>query len=196
MVTGFCVAYGGYQELFDLDADLTTYGKGMGGGFPIGVTGGRADIMALFHDKYGPGGIMAGGTFNGNRLSTIAGTAALRELSENRNTFYSPLNARAERLAAEVRAHRETHGFPLQALNAGSMFCFHMQAATIKTYRDIHGPVNSAADAFYLNLLNRGVIIPGIRLCFISGSHKDADVDAIIEAIKDALDDVRRDGLI
>ncbi len=195
VVTGFRVGYGGCQELFELDPDLSAYGKGISGGLPIGAIGGREDIMALFHDKYGPGGIMSGGTFNGNPLSVIAGAAVLNELSQTRDTFYTTLNRRSDRLAAEIREHCEQTQFPLQVLNAGSMFCFHMQREPIKTYRDIQGKMKEATAAFYLHLLNNGVMIPGIHLCFLSGAHKDEHVDTIIDAIKTAIDNVRKDGL-
>jgi glutamate-1-semialdehyde-2,1-aminomutase len=196
VVTGFRVAYGGCQESFDLAPDLVTYGKGVGGGFPIGITAGREDVMSLFYDRVGSGGIMAGGTFNGNPLSMAAASAAVEEMRKNKNTLYPRLNALSDRLASDVNAFCRAGNFAAQLMNAGSIFCMRLSGQTIQTSRDGTDENPAVVDAFHLHLMNAGVVMPGIRMSMLSAAHNDETVDAIVQAIQTALEALRADDLI
>jgi len=196
VVTGFRVAYGGCQELFSLKPDLITYGKGVGGGFPIGITGGRADIMSLFYDRAGPAGIMAGGTFNGNPVSMAAASAAVSAMRDRKDEMYPRLNALSDRLADGINVFCRSNNFAAQLMHAGSIFCMRLSGQTIRTSRDAGDENPAAVDAFHLHLLNAGVLMPGIRMSFLSAAHDDASVGQIDAAIRKSLEAVREDGLI
>jgi glutamate-1-semialdehyde 2,1-aminomutase len=196
VVTGFRVAYGGCQELFSLEPDLVTYGKGVGGGFPIGITAGRADVMSLFYDRAGPTGIMAGGTFNGNPISMAAASAAVGEMHANKDTLYPRLNTLADRLAENVNTFCRSNNYAAQLMNAGSIFCMRLSGETIKSSRDGTDEDPAAVDAFHLHLLNAGVVMPGIRMSMLSAAHDEETVGVIESAIRSALEALREDGLI
>jgi glutamate-1-semialdehyde 2,1-aminomutase len=194
VVTGFRVAWGGCQELFGLHPDLSTYGKAIGGGFPTGAVAGRADIMALFHDRHGADGILAGGTSNGNAVSMVAAAAALTELRARRAEVYPWLNVESDRLANSVNSVCLYHGYGAQMMNASSIFSMRFQGGSIRTSRDVTHEKLAAADAFYLRLLHHRVIIPGIHMCFLSAAHHHEIVDDIATAIECTLAEVREFG--
>ena len=196
VVTGFRIAYGGCQELFSLQPDLVTYGKGVGGGFPIGITAGRADVMSLFYDRAGAGGIMAGGTFNGNPVSMAAASAAVGEMQAKKDTLYPRLNALSDRLAANVNAFCQAGNYAAQLMNAGSIFCMRLSGDAIKTSRDGTDENPAAVDAFHVHLMNAGVVMPGIRMSMLSAAHDAATVTAIEQGIQTALTALREDNLI
>lgn len=197
VITGFRLAYGGAQEYFDVQPDLATYGKVLGGGLPIGAVGGRADIMKLFNsmamgDKKG---IMSGGTFSGNPLTMAAGVAQTSFLDENRGEIYPRLNSMGQRLAETINQYAREQGMGVQVLNAGSMFQIYFNEREIWSARDTGGMRSQAETDFYLHLLDNGVLIPGTRRSFISHVHTPELVDEATEIIKKSLNLVRQDDL-
>jgi glutamate-1-semialdehyde 2,1-aminomutase len=197
VITGFRLAYGGAQEYFDVQPDLATYGKVLGGGLPIGAVGGRADIMKLFNsmamgDKKG---IMSGGTFSGNPLTMAAGVAQTSFLDENRAEIYPRLNSMGQRLAEAINQYAREQGMGVQVLNAGSMFQIYFNEGEIWSARDTGGMRSQAETDFYLHLLDNGVLIPGTRRSFISHVHTPELVDEATEIIKKSLNLVRQDDL-
>src|SRR6202012_2602276 len=124
VMTGFRLAAGGAQELFgfatgDNAPDLTTLGKIVGGGLPVGVFGGRADIM----DKLAPlGPVYQAGTLSGNPLAMAAGIATLKHLIQDAYTIYPQLDAITEEIANGVAALAHNRGIPLTTNRVGSMF--------------------------------------------------------------------------
>ena len=197
VITGFRIAYGGVQEHYGITPDLATYGKALGGGIPIGAVAGRADLMELFQklgrDKRG---LFSGGSFSGNPLAMEAGIAHLRAIQARRPTLYTELSAKTARLRDSVNAHARTNNFPVQMLAAGSMFQLYFQTAPIRSARDITSAHRRAEGVFYLHLLRHGVLIPGTRRAFLADAHTPQDIDFIIAAIAQALDDTRADALI
>ncbi|MBT4489419.1 MAG: aspartate aminotransferase family protein [Rhodospirillaceae bacterium] len=197
VITGFRIAYGGCQEYYDLDADLVTYGKSIGGGLPIGALSGRADIMAQFSGQRGrDDGVFSGGTFSGNPLTMAAGTAAINHLKEHASDIYPYLMEQGNRFADAINTFCREHQIPAQVLNAGSMFHMRFQGGEIDSSRDLTTDNGAAEREFYLHLLGHGVIVPGIHLAFFSAAHTPEDVDTVIEAFKQSFLDVRADGLI
>jgi glutamate-1-semialdehyde 2,1-aminomutase len=197
VITGFRLAYGGAQEYFDVQPDLATYGKVLGGGLPIGAVGGRADIMKLFNsmamgDKKG---IMSGGTFSGNPLTMAAGVAQTSFLDENRAEIYPRLNSMGQGLAEAINQYAREQDMGVQVLNAGSMFQIYFNEGEIWSARDTGGMRSQAETDFYLHLLDNGVLIPGTRRSFISYVHTPELVDEATEIIKKSLNLVRQDDL-
>ncbi len=198
VITGFRLAWGGGQEAFGLEPDLATYGKALGGGVPIGGVAGRGDIMRLFRGAASgdPRGVFSGGSFSGNPLSMAAGVALVTALRDGRDDIYPFINAQGDRLAAAVNGFAADHDIAVQMLNAGSMFQLYFQAEPIGSLRDVVHVDAAAEREFYLQLLSRGVLVPGTRRSFLSAAHTPDDVDTIAAAISDSLVAVRDDGFI
>jgi glutamate-1-semialdehyde-2,1-aminomutase len=207
IITGFRLAYGGAQELFDITPDLATYGKVIGGGMPVGAIAGRADIMDVYSRgaaalTAAPGssprlpGIFAAGTFGGNPISMVAGTAALTYLKAHPES-YKYLAEHSMRLAGEVNRFCQTEEIPAQLMSALSMFFMRIQrGGPIQSARDIDPSLKKADEAFFMHLLNNGVVIPGIHQFHISTAHTPEDIDFVIEAMKRSFLEVRKEGLL
>jgi len=196
VVSGFRLAYGGAQELFNLRPDFTVYGKAIGGGLPIGAIAGPQHLMGLLKSATTDNGVFFGGTFNGNPLAMAAGSAALSSLYTDQSEIYTHLRRQSDRLASTVNSHAKHKGYDFQVVNTGSLICLHFQKGKIRTYRDIKYRGTPGERAFYIALLNRGVIIPAIHLAFLSYAHTADDVDKVINAIKASLDEVHSLGLL
>jgi len=200
VVTGFRLAWGGGQEFFDLQPDLVSYGKIIGGGTAIGAVGGRRELMRVFiaskklQQKAGfeplrP--IFSGGTFSGNPLSMAAGHAQLAYLKEHADEVYPYVNEQSDRFAREVNAYCTSEELPARLLNAGSMLHLHFAQGPIETSRDLDGSLRKMEREFYLHLLYHGVVIPGLHVAFMSAAHTPEDVDFMIDAFKKSFDAVK-----
>ena len=189
VITGFRLAYGGAQEEFDVTPDLATYGKAVGGGLPIGVIAGRADIMERFdwlkHDS-NPGRIFSGGTFGGNPLSMAAGVAAVSYLNEHREV-YEILAGHGRRLDDEIGGFCRDQDLPAQVMAAHSMIHLRFQRGQIVTARDVDRSLAAAEKEFYVRLLLEGVLVPADHLALTSAAHSDADMTAVVDGMKEAL---------
>ena len=125
----------------------------------------------------------------------IAGQAALSHLKEN-PALYSQLEERGGRLADDVNSFCIGEELPVQMMSAQSMFYLRFQRGVINSSRDVDSSLHDAEIQFYLHLLDRGVVVPGIHLGFISTAHTEEDVDEIVDAMKESLKDVRKMGMI
>ena len=195
VVTGFRLAYGGAQEEFGVIPDLAAYGKALGGGLPIGAVAGRADIMRRFewqkhqeeHDK-----VFAGGTFGGNPLTMVAGTAAIGHLRSNPE-LYERLAGHGRRFVEDIGGFCRRRSMPVQVLAAHSLIHLRFQTGPIVTARDVDRSLAQAEREFYIRLMLEGVLIPGDHLALTSTAHSDEDITRVIDAIRKAL--VVTDGL-
>ena len=200
VITGFRLGYGGAQQYFDVVPDLAAYGKIIGGGTPIGALAGSDDIMQVFSpsrdsEQSGPRQIFSGGTFSGNPISMIAGHAAVNHL-KNHPELYSQLEERGARLSDGINSFCMAEELPVQMMSAQSLFYLRFQRAHINSSRDIDSSLHDAEIQFYLHLLERGVVVPGIHMGLISTAHTDEDVDMIVDAMKESLKDVRKMGML
>lgn len=205
VITGFRLAYGGGQEVFEIEPDFATYGKIIGGGTPIGALAGSAEKMRAFttsraaqqeagFEPMRP--VFAGTTFGGNPISMAAGVAQVAYLREHKGEVYPYLEAQSNRLSAEVNEFCESEGIPARLLNAWSMFHLHWGTDEIKSSRDVTAEFRKAEEEFYLHLLYHGVVIPGLHLFFLSYAHTPEDVDRVVSAFKQSFRDVREKGLV
>ncbi len=195
VITGFRIAYGGCQEHYGITPDLATYGKAIGGGMPIGAVAGRKDVMKLFTMQGSANYAFSGGTFSGNPLTMAAGIAAVEFLRDHQREIYPYLREQGDRFARAINDFCREHEVPAQLLNACSMHNLIFNPGRIEGSRDVTGEYTQAERAFYLHLLNHGVIVPGIHLAFFSTAHTPADVDRVIEAYMQSFLDVAADGL-
>ncbi|MGE0553381.1 MAG: aspartate aminotransferase family protein [Gemmatimonadales bacterium] len=195
IVTGFRLALGGGQEYFGVVPDLATHGKALGGGLPIGALSGRADVMSLLSRGGTKDGVFSGGTFSGNPLSMAAGVAAVTHLRDHQAQIYPYLHEQSARLAAAVNGFCQAEQIPAMLMSAESIFCMQFTEGPIESARDLH-PVNRAAErAFYLHLLDQGVLVPGVHVFFLSSAHTPDEVDRIIAAFVHSLGQLRAEGL-
>ena len=196
VITGFRIEYGGCQQYYDIEPDVVTYGKAAGGGLPIGVVAGRQRVMDTFSGANDAPAIFAGGTFNGNPLTMAGGVAALEYMRVHQDQIYPYLHKEGDRLASEINNYCRSNNMPAQLLNAGSMMHLIFGGETINSSRDITYEHHAIENEFYLHLLGHNVIVPGIHLAFISYAHTPEVVDQVIDAFKNAFEDLRHDGLI
>jgi glutamate-1-semialdehyde 2,1-aminomutase len=184
VMTGFRLAYGGAQELYAIQPDLTTMGKIIGGGLPVGAYGGASEIMDLVA-PLGP--VYQAGTLSGNPLAMAAGYATLRYLREHKDVY-----AKLDKLAAEVVA-----GVAGAAKDAGVQMC-HNRVGSMFTWFFAPGPVTdwtSAAKSdteafgrFFRAMLEIGIYLPPSQFeaLFLSAAHTEDDVQQTIAAAKQA----------
>jgi len=179
VMTGFRVALGGAQEKYGIKADLTTLGKVIGGGLPVGAYGGRADIM----DRIAPAGpIYQAGTLSGNPLAVAAGLATLRRLqNENPYSKLESLGARLERGLIDAAAKALV---PVQVNRAGSMFTLFFTDRAVFDFDSAKSSDTRRFNRFFHSMLDQGIYMPPSQFeaAFISAAHTEADIDRTIEA--------------
>ena len=184
VMTGFRLAYGGAQELFGIEPDLTTLGKVVGGGFPLAAYGGRRDIMQCMAPA---GPVYQAGTLSGNPIAVSAGLAQLELLEDG--AAYPVLEGLSARLEAGlVEAAREA-GVPLTVNRAGSMITGFFTGQAVRSYADARTSDTSRFAAFFQSMLEAGIYLPPSQFeaAFISTAHTNADIDRTIEAAAGAL---------
>ena len=189
VVTGFRLAFGGAQEEFGVTPDLAAYGKALGGGLPVGAVAGRAGIMRRFEwqkheveqDK-----VFAGGTFGGNPLTMVAGTAAIDHMRSHPD-LYEQLATHGEKFTDEIGRFCRWRSIPVQVLAAHSMIHLRFQAGPIVTARDVDRSLAQAEREFYVRLMLEGVLVPGDHLALTSTAHTEQDLDRVIQVMQEAL---------
>ena len=188
-VIAFRLGYGGAQGLWDIDPDLTTLGKIMGGGFPVGAIAGRKEMMAVFDPRHGKPALPHGGTFSANPVTMRAGLAAMELLDE---AAFARLDAVGEAVRSGIdEAFRQT-GVPGGTVGLGSLLKVHFISRPIRDYRSAYPTAQEVQrqSVFNRGLLNRGVLAAGNGLMALSTPMTDADIDMIIAAAFEALAEV------
>lgn len=179
VLTGFRVAYGGAQQLYGIQPDLTTLGKIMGGGLPVGAYGGKAALM----DLVAPAGpVYQAGTLSGNPLAVAAGLKTLELLRAP--GFYERLDALAESLVAGLRAEADRASVPLTINRVGSMFTPFFTAEAVTDYASAKKADTAAFGRFFRALRERGIYFPPSQFeaAFISSAHSEDDIAETIRA--------------
>ena len=155
-VVSLRVAYGGAQEYFGVTPDLTIFGKMIGGGFPLGAFGGRADIMALFDPSAGRPAIPHPGSHNANPIGVVAGMATLELLTR---PVLDRLNTRAEAFRKYLAEAFAVAGVPVQITGLGSLFAMHLTGQPVRSYRDTIASNTNLRHQIFLGLFNEGILI-------------------------------------
>jgi glutamate-1-semialdehyde 2,1-aminomutase len=188
VMTGFRVAAGGAQERLDVQPDLTTLGKIVGGGFPVGVYGGRADLMNLIAPE---GPVYQAGTLSGNPVAMAAGLATLRETS--RPGFYEELERKTARLMAGLQRAAQRHGVAVTRGHAGSMWGVYFTEGPVRNYADAKRTDTALFARWHKAALARGVFLApsAFEAGFVSAAHSEADIDFTIEQLDAALAETR-----
>jgi glutamate-1-semialdehyde 2,1-aminomutase len=184
VMTGFRVAYGGAQQLLGIEPDITTLGKIVGGGLPVGAYGGRAEVM----DHVLPAGkVFQAGTLSGNPLATAAGCATLRALRDD--PPYEQLEAVSKHFEDSLRKTAAAAGVPHQFARVGSMLTFFFADEPVKDWPSASRCDTARFARFFWAMLDRGVYLPcsQFEAMFVSAAHSIDDIDATIDAARDAL---------
>ncbi|MDD3293140.1 MAG: glutamate-1-semialdehyde 2,1-aminomutase [Geobacteraceae bacterium] len=183
VMTGFRVAYGGAQELYGIIPDMTTLGKIIGGGLPVGAFGGRREIMQLLSPA---GGVYQAGTLSGNPLAMSAGLATLALLRED--GVYAGLEEKTVRLAAGIEMAAADAGVPIRSTQVGSMFCAFFTDEEVRGWTTAARCDTAAFARYFRAMLERGVYLAPSQFetAFVSMAHTDEDIDRTIEAAREA----------
>lgn len=195
-LTGLRLAYGGAQEHFNITPDLSTYGKAIAGGLPMGVLSGRADIMQVFSPGKHRPSVFTGGTFAGNPLSVAAGVATLTYLSTHRDSFYTTLNTLGSKLASDITTYWKTAKAPLHVMQYGSLLKVFFQAAPDGEVSSSASVSSQGRDAFFVHLLDKGVALHASGNIYLSEAHSAEDIETVSSAIKYATEQTMADGLL
>ncbi|MBI1967582.1 MAG: glutamate-1-semialdehyde 2,1-aminomutase [Gemmatimonadetes bacterium] len=188
VMTGFRVAPGGAQERLGVRPDLTTLGKIIGGGLPVGAYGGRADLMRMIAPD---GPVYQAGTLSGNPLAMTAGLATLRETE--RAGFYETLERRTARLLSGIEEAARRRGTPLSAAHAGSMWGVYFTTGPVRNYSDAKRADTALFARWHRAALRRGVFLApsAFEAGFVSSAHADDDIVFTIEQLDAALGEAR-----
>jgi glutamate-1-semialdehyde 2,1-aminomutase len=185
VMTGFRVHPGGAQAMYGIEPDLTTLGKVIGGGLPVGAYGGRREIMELVAPA---GPVYQAGTLSGNPLAMTAGIETLRALAEP--GVWQGIVRAGERLLEGIGDAAAEAGVAGQAAQAGTMLGFFFTDAPIRSWEDAKGRADTERFArFHRAMLERGVYLPPSQFeaWFLSAVHGDREIDATVAAAREAL---------
>lgn len=184
VMTGFRVSYGGAQERYAIQPDLTTLGKIIGGGLPVGAYGGRREIM---QHVLPAGRVFQAGTLSGNPLATAAGIATLRQLKAS--PPYEYLEHISERLAEGLAVAAARADLPHQVARVGSMLTLFFSREPVRSWDEAARCDTKRFGRFFWEILARGVYLPcsQYEALFVSAAHTEADVESTIQAATEAL---------
>ena len=186
VMTGFRVAFGGAQELYNITPDLTTLGKIIGGGLPVGAYGGPKEIMDLVA-PLGP--MYQAGTLSGNPLAMAAGIAMLKQLRERKEEIYPKIDKLSGELVDGVMAVARDAGVPLCANRVGSMFTWFFQDGPVTDWESASKSNTEGFGKFFRRMLDAGVYLPPSQYeaMFVGATHTEEDVQRTVAAAKQAL---------
>ncbi len=183
VITGFRVAYGGAQSRYRVLPDLTTLGKIIGGGLPVGAYGGRAELM----ERVAPAGdVYQAGTLSGNPLAMAAGLAILDTL--RRLDPYSRLEALGHKLESGIVAAAQKEGVPVRVQRVGSMLTVFFTKGEVADFASAGRSDTQAYARFFHGMLSRKVYLPPAQFeaMFLSVAHSEQDVDLTLLAAREA----------
>lgn len=184
VITGFRIAFGGAQEIYGIEADLTCLGKIVGGGLPIGAFGGKKEIM----DCLAPlGKVYQAGTLSGNPIATAAGMAALKQL--RRANFYKELNSKSERFYESLDSEIKKHSLPVTLNRLGSCFTLFFTKGPVIDFKTTMNSDTKKYGRFFHELLSGGIYFAPSQFeaNFISAVHTSSDLEKTGRMISKAI---------
>jgi glutamate-1-semialdehyde 2,1-aminomutase len=184
IITGFRLSMGGGQEYYHVKPDLTSLGKLLGGGFPVGGFGGSREIMAMYDPTKGPK-VPQSGTFSSNPVTLTAGYASLSKL---KNETYRRLNGYADEIKRKMTAVSSDYRFPIRLTGAASLFNFHFTDHEITNYRGAATSNPILLDNFYLSMLNEGILMEKRGLGCISTPMGNKEIQGYMSALASTFD--------
>ena len=185
VMTGFRLAFGGAQERYGILPDLTTFGKIIGGGLPVGAYGGPMEIMNMVA-PLGP--VYQAGTLSGNPLAMAAGLATLRYLRSHKSTIYADLDKLSSELTEGVMAAARNAGVPICCNRVGSMFTWFFTPGPVTDWTSAAKCDTEAFGRFFRAMLDNSIYLPPSQFeaAFLSAAHTERDVEQTIAAARQA----------
>lgn len=179
VITGFRIAEGGAQEQFNVTPDLVTFGKILGGGFPIGAISGKKEYMEMIAPS---GSVYQAGTFNGNPISITAGLSTLKQLNSR---FYVEMNSKGNILRNGINDLIDDNGLDYRTVGMSSMFQIYLTDREVWNYEDAKTADTDKFQTYFQTLLNNGVFIPPSQFecCFLSLMHETEDIQKTLEIV-------------
>lgn len=179
VITGFRMALGGAQSYYGVIPDCATFGKALGGGLPLSVVGGRKEIM----EQMFRGGVVFGGSFNGNPVSLAGANATLEELAADDGAALKRANRTGEELRTGVQQLAQRHNIPLQVTGFGAAMCVHFTGLKeLCDYRDTLSDDLQRLKNFLYRAIQEGVILVADGRIYISAVHSERDVEETMAA--------------
>ncbi len=187
VMTGFRISYGGAQARFGVTPDLTTMGKVIGGGLPVGAYGGREDVMAMVAPE---GPMYQAGTLSGNPLAMTAGIATLELLK--RPGAYDHLETITRRLVTGILEAGREVGLPISGGSISGMFGFFFRDQPVRNFADAKEADHGRFSCLHRAMLERGVYLApsGFEAGFTSLAHSDNDIDTTLEAFRESFAEI------
>ncbi len=179
VMTGFRVALGGAQALYGITPDMTTLGKVIGGGLPVGAFGGRKDIMSVLAPL---GSVYQAGTLSGNPVAVTAGLTTLKLIQTP--GFHDKLTAQTTKLTEGLMQAARQAGVTFSAQNVGGMFGIYFSAQLPTSYADMMRADKNAFNKFFHSMLDSGIYLgpSAFEAGFVSAAHSDEDIAHTIQA--------------
>lgn len=184
VISGFRFCFGGYQNIVNIEPDLTTLGKIIGGGLPVGAYGGRKEIM----DRIAPAGdVYQAGTLSGNPLAMAAGCATLKILRED--NFYERLESMADKLCGQLEQLLSGYPGRVGMNRTASLFSLFFAGEKVRDYTTVTSADTGRYARFHRQLLQGGVYFPPsqFEVCFVSAAHSEQDIENTLKAVDKAL---------
>jgi glutamate-1-semialdehyde 2,1-aminomutase len=183
VITGFRIAEGGAQDYYGVTPDLVTFGKILGGGFPIGAISGKKELMEMMAPS---GNVYQAGTFNGNPISITAGLATLKQLN---SSFYNEMNHKGQTLRKGIGDILEDNSLNYKIVGLSSMFQLYMTDKDVWNYEDAKTSNTENFTSYFQTLLKNDVFIPPSQFecCFLSLMHDDEDIQKTLNSIEKAI---------
>ena len=185
VMTGFRVAAGGAQEVLNIKPDLSTFGKIIGGGLPVGAFGGKKEIM----EKIAPSGpVYQAGTLSGNPLAMAAGYAALKHIKDNTG-IYKDLEEKSAYLENGFKENLKSLGKTYAMNRVGSMMCMFFNEEPVDDFKTAVNSDTVLYGKYFHKMLNRGIYLAPAQFeaLFVSTAHSKEDLNKTIKAHKEAL---------
>lgn len=182
VMTGFRLDPGGAQGILGIKPDLTTFGKIIGGGLPVGAYGGKEEIMNMLSPQ---GSVYQAGTLSGNPLAMAAGFETLKILFESGERIYSEIEQLTNMLVEGLRQNLQKTGVPGVVNQQGSMFTlFFTECQEVKTYKDVMSSDTKRFASYFNHMLQQGVYLPPSQFeaLFVSAAHTIEDIEKTIDA--------------
>ena len=175
------------QGYFNIDPDLTCFGKVIGGGLPVGAYGGKREIMSQIAPV---GAIYQAGTLSGNPLAMAAGVATLKALEDDQ--LYADMDRRAEMLVSGLKAAADDAGIPFSAGHFGSMAGFFFTGQTVRNFDDAKTCDLDRFAKFYRGMLAKGIYLAPSQFeaCFVSAAHTDEDIEITLDAARQVMAEI------
>jgi len=186
VITGFRLGLAGAQGYYGIKADLTVFGKIIGGGMPVGAYGGRKDLMSLVA-PLGP--VYQAGTLSGNPVAMAAGIATLKQLRTTLNV-YERIDARATQMQQGLLAHSQEIGVPLVVNRVGSLLtAFFTSVSNVQRFEDVMSADREAYATFFRSMIDKAMYIAPSQFeaLFVSAAHGENEINKFLDAAKASL---------